>query len=50
MQVVIPEQAIRMRTLAAQLRRAAARTSLAAYQAQFDPTACQLEYQPRPGS
>lgn len=54
MQVVIPEQAIRMRMLAAELRRAATRTSLAAYQAKFEQTAreleekaCQLECQPR---
>ncbi len=54
MQVVIPEQAVRMRTLAAELRRAASSTSMRDYQTKFERTAQELEehareleYQPR---
>lgn len=43
MQVIIPEQAVRMRTLAAQLRRAAAHTTMPDYQAKFERTARELE-------
>ena len=43
MQVFMPQQAVRMRTLAAKLRRAAASTVLTDYQAKFERTARELE-------
>ena len=43
MQVIIPEQAVRMRTLAAELRNHAARTALPDYQDKFERTAEELE-------
>ena len=45
MQVFAPEQVERMRCLAAELRRAAAATALADYQAKFEHTARELEDQ-----
>ncbi len=44
---VMPEQAIRMRKLAEELRRAAAHTTLAEYQAKFEQTAQELEDEAR---
>jgi hypothetical protein len=42
-----PEQSNRMRVLAAELRRAAASTSLADYQVKFEQTARELEDEAR---
>lgn len=54
MLVVLSEQAVRIRTLAAEFRQAAARTALAPYRAKFEQTArdlddeaCRMEARPR---
>jgi hypothetical protein len=43
MQIVIPEQALKLRTLAAELRDHAARTVLPEYRDKFRRTAAELE-------